>query len=118
MSRLLIVEDNPLNQKLLARYLAALGYEVLVAASTAEADLLVAQAPPALVLLDVSLPGEDGLTWLRRRRASGDTWPAVAVTAHALIGDRETALAAGCIGYLAKPISLKALRAMVEALVT
>ena len=116
MRRLLVVEDNALNQKLLARFLSSLGYEVLVAGSTEEADRLLVGDPPALVLLDVSLPGEDGLTWLRRRRAGGDTWPAMAVTAHALPGDREAALAAGCIDYLAKPIGLKALRAAVEAL--
>jgi len=113
MSRILVIEDNALNQKLLVRFLSALGYEIAVAATTSEADAVVDAEAPTLVLLDFSLPGEDGLTWLRRRRARGDIWPAVAVTAHALRGDREAALAAGCDGYLAKPIALDELQALV-----
>lgn len=114
MSRLLVVEDNALNQKLLVRFLGSLGHAVSVAADTSEADRALLAGAFDLVLLDVSLPGEDGLTWLRRQRAAGARWPAVAVTAHALTGDREAALAAGCEDYLAKPIGLRELQAVVE----
>lgn len=113
MSRLLVVEDNDLNQKLMERFLGSLGYEVLVATDSGEADRAVAAGAVDLVLLDVSLPGEDGLSWIRRHRSHGAAWPTVAVTAHALHGHREAALAAGCDDYLAKPIGLQELEDLV-----
>lgn len=104
----LVVEDNPLNRKLLVRLLEAKGYRVAQAASTREAEArLGAGEPPALVLMDVSLPGEDGLALVRRMRAGAHARvPVIAVTAHAMPGDRERALAAGCEDYVTKPVEL------------
>jgi CheY-like chemotaxis protein len=106
----LVVEDNAVNQKLVVRYLTAKGFRVVSANNAEEADAAFGAEKPALVLVDVSLPGEDGLSWVRRIRASGDTQlPMVALTAHALPADRERALAAGCTDYVSKPVELKLL---------
>jgi len=111
----LVLEDNLTNQKLLVKYLTAKGYRVVSASTTKEADVLFGAEKPALVLVDVSLPGEDGLSWVRRIREGGElTVPMVAITAHALPADRERALAAGCADCLTKPLELKTLLRVVE----
>lgn len=116
--RVLIVEDNALNQKLLVRFLRARGFELQTAATTAEAEASLRRAPAALILMDVSLPGEDGLSFVRRLRQGAilgcEQVPVVAITAHALITDREAALAAGCQGHLTKPVDLRQVEAVVR----
>lgn len=109
----LLIEDNPVNQKLVTRYLTAKGYRVEGASNTAEADAGLAGGP-GLVLVDVSLPGEDGLAWVERARQAGATMPMVALTAHVLPADRDRAIASGCQEFLTKPIELKRLVMLVE----
>jgi CheY-like chemotaxis protein len=108
MARILLVEDEPDNRDLVRLTLEATGHEV-AATATAEEGLARAHAEPFdLVLLDLSLPGEfDGFEAARRLRADRrfDRLPIVALTAHAMRGDRERALAAGCDDYISKPIA-------------
>ena len=107
--RILIIEDNPMNLELAADLLEAVGYPV-ARATTAEQGIQEAQAdPPALILMDVSLAGMDGLTATRILRQAEPTKaiPIVALTAHAMTGDEEKALAAGCNGYITKPIDTR-----------
>ncbi len=106
---ILLVEDNEANSVLATAVLEREGFQVEVAASAAEAlDLLYARDFD-LVLMDVQLPGEDGLTFTRRLKSHADTasLPIVALTAHAMAGDRERALEAGCLGYVSKPIDTR-----------
>lgn len=111
----LVLEDNAINQKLVVRFLGAKGYRVIGASSTEEADAVLKTETPGLILVDVSLPGEDGLSWVRRiRRGEGPRIPTVAVTAHALPQDRDRALAAGCEDFITKPIDLKMLLRLTE----
>jgi CheY-like chemotaxis protein len=108
---ILAVEDNPLNAKLLRDLLRSRGYEVAEAAS-AEAGLEMARSRrPALILMDIHLPGMDGISALRELKADPDTReiPVVAVTASAMPMERREILAAGFDGYQAKPLSVKAL---------
>lgn len=118
----LIVEDNALNQKLLARFLSSRGFPVLLAGSTAEAEAILRREGPRLILMDVSLPGEDGLSFVRRLRAGAvpgsAAVPVVAITAHALAADREHALDSGCQDHLTKPVDLRQVEAVVRAFVT
>ncbi len=111
--RVLVVEDNAMNQKLVSRFLEAKGFVTFLSGSTAEAEQWLASQRADLILMDVSLPGEDGLSLVRRLRASASPRvPIIAVTAHAMPGDRELALGAGCDDYLAKPIELSELLAL------
>jgi CheY-like chemotaxis protein len=106
---ILVVEDNEANQLLACSVLEREGYRVHVAASAREAVERMAANQPDLILMDVQLPGEDGLVLTRRLKADPMTAmiPIVALTAHAMVGDREEALAAGCVGYIAKPINTR-----------
>jgi CheY-like chemotaxis protein len=106
---ILIVEDNEANQLLASSVLEREGYRVEVAASAREAVERLASNQPDLILMDVQLPGEDGLALTRRLKTDPKTAmiPIVALTAHAMVGDREEALAAGCAGYIAKPINTR-----------
>jgi two-component system, cell cycle response regulator DivK len=108
---ILIVEDNEANQLLASSVLVRDGYRVELAASAKEAVERLATNQPDLILMDVQLPGEDGLGLTRRLKADPKTAmiPIVALTAHAMVGDREVALAAGCVGYIAKPINTRTL---------
>jgi CheY-like chemotaxis protein len=112
----LVVEDNERNMKLVRDVLGARGYETLAAASGEEAVALATAHAPELVLMDVRLPGIDGVEALRRLRDDERTAsiPVVAVTAQAMHGDRERFLAAGFDGYLAKPVDVRELVAEVE----
>src|ERR1700694_5821242 len=106
LSTILLVEDTLANRALAVKLLRAAGHEVIEAADGA-AGIAAAQAKrPDLVLMDLSLPGLDGWEALRQLRADGRTrdLPIVALTAHAMAGTREEALAAGFDGYLSKPI--------------
>jgi CheY-like chemotaxis protein len=106
---ILVVEDNEANQLLASAVLELAGYQVELAASAREAMERLAANQPDLILMDVQLPGEDGLGLTRRLKADPKTAmiPIVALTAHAMVGDREQALAAGCAGYIAKPINTR-----------
>lgn len=105
-SRILVVEDNEANQMLVRAVLELEGYAVDLAGSAPEALERLQGATPDLILMDVQLPGEDGLSLTRQLKAQPSTAPipVVALTAHAMRGDREQAMAAGCVGYIAKPI--------------
>jgi CheY-like chemotaxis protein len=115
--RILVVEDNERNLKLVRDVLRYAGYEVVEARSGEQAVVLAERQPPDLVLMDLQLPKMDGAEALRRLRAGPGTGriPVVAVTAFAMKDDRERALAAGFDGYLEKPISVRALPGQVRA---
>jgi two-component system cell cycle response regulator DivK len=107
---ILIVEDNERNLKLLRDVLEYAGYDVRVARTAEDGITLAVSEPPDLVLMDLQLPGIDGMEALRRLRESPRTAdiPVVAVTAQAMKQDREKALNAGFNGYVEKPISVRA----------
>jgi two-component system, cell cycle response regulator DivK len=107
---ILVVEDNERNLKLLRDVLEYAGYDVRVARTAEDGITLAVSEPPDLVLMDLQLPGIDGMEALRRLRESPGTAdiPVVAVTAQAMKQDRERALDAGFNGYLEKPISVRA----------
>ena len=115
---ILVVEDNPLNMKLVRDVLLASGYEV-VGTTTAEEGLEVArQRAPALVVMDIQLPGMDGITALRELRKDPSTRaiPVMAVTASVMQSERQEVMAAGFDGYQSKPLSVKDLLAEVRKL--
>lgn len=110
---ILIVDDNPSNTKLLAFLLQAKGYEVRTAANADEALAAIADRHPRLILMDIQLPGMDGLTLTRQLKADPATQgiSIIAATAYAMKGDEARALAAGCDGYITKPIDTRQLPA-------
>lgn len=105
MARILVVEDNPTNMKLAVLLLERDGHEVMQASDAEEGMLLARTQLPTLILMDVQLPGMDGLTATRLLKADAATQDIriVALTAFAMSGDREKIEAAGCDGYIAKP---------------
>lgn len=107
MKKILIVEDNEQNRYLMEYMLEQNGYSVVLACTGSQAVAMVAQEKPDLILMDIQLPDIDGLEVTRRIRATetNDNIPIVAVTSFATSGDREKALAAGCNGYIEKPIN-------------
>ena len=109
--KILVVEDNPLNLELTADILGAAGYTVLRAENAERGIALARSENPALILMDISLPGMDGLSAVEVLREETETReiPVVALTAHAMKGDEERALVAGCSGYITKPIDTRAL---------
>ena len=109
--RILVVEDNPKNLKLVRDVLRYSGYEVIEATSGEDGVALAVSEQPDLILMDLQLPGIDGAEALRRIRASERTRgvPVVAVTAFAMDHDRELAFASGFTGYVEKPISVRRL---------
>lgn len=107
--KILIIEDNPLNMALTTELLEAAGY-VLLQAEDAEAGIVVARAElPALILMDIALPGMDGLcaTRLLTQDPRTQTIPIIALTAHAMKGDETKVREAGCVGYIAKPLDTR-----------
>jgi len=110
-SRILVVEDNPDNRILITDVLTSLDYEVIVAVDGEEGVAKAGAEKPDLILMDLSLPQMDG--WTATRHIKAD--PAlkhikvIALTAHAMVGDREKALEAGCDDYVSKPIDLREL---------
>ena len=114
----LVVEDNALNLKLVRDVLGHAGYRVLEACDAERGIELAAAEGPDLILMDVELPGIDGVEALRRLRADSETSsiPVVALTALAMKEDRERFLAAGFDGYLEKPVSVPELPGQVAAL--
>lgn len=117
MRRILLVEDNEMNRDMLSRRLRRSGFEVDVAIDGEQA-LRRAESGPDLVLMDLSLPGIDGweATRLLKRGATTRHLPVIALTAHAMSGDREKALAAGCDDFDTKPVDLPRLLAKIAAL--
>src|SRR3954463_16013771 len=114
--RVLVVEDNDKNMKLFRDVLQATGYDTLEASTGEDAVELALVHAPALVLMDVQLPGMDGVEALARMRREERTAsvPVIALTAQAMHGDRERFLAAGFDGYLSKPIDVVELLRTVE----
>lgn len=108
MPKILLVEDNEMNRDMLSRRLTRRGYEVVIAVDGQEGLNLATSAAPDLILMDMSLPIIDG--WEATRRIKADAAiaaiPVIALTAHAMSGDREQALGAGCDDYDTKPIEL------------
>lgn len=106
---ILIIEDNPLNLELTRDLLEAAGFSVLTAEAAEEGVQLARRMHPDLVLMDISLPGMDGLEATRALKSDPVTGsiPVLALTAHAMKGDEERAHDAGCAGYLTKPIDTR-----------
>jgi len=113
---ILIVEDNEANQLLASAVLEREGYKVEVASSSGEALDRLKRRAPDLILMDVQLPGIDGLSLTRLLKADERTAsiPVVALTALAMRGDRERSLDAGCAGYISKPIDTRTFAAEVR----
>ena len=109
--RILVVEDNPDNRILITDVLTSLDYEVLVAVDGEEGVAKAEAELPDLILMDLSLPHMDGWTATKHIKSNADLGhiPVIALTAHAMVGDRERALEAGCDDYVSKPIDLKEL---------
>jgi CheY-like chemotaxis protein len=104
--KILLVEDNAVNRRLAGFILRSQGYQVSEATSAQEAFEMLKNDPPDLIVMDIQLPGMDGLEitkTLKQQPATADI-PVIAVTSYAMKGDREKALAAGCSGYVTKPI--------------
>jgi two-component system cell cycle response regulator DivK len=117
---ILVVEDNPKNLKLLRDVLHFSGYEVIEASSGEDGVRLAAQRQPDLILMDLQLPGIDGVEALRQIRTNNGSGAVlvVAVTAFAMNEDRDRAFAAGFDGYLQKPISVRGLQQQVHDFLT
>ena len=118
MSKLLPVEDNEMNRDMLSRRLLRRGYEVVIAVDGEEGVNLAQSENPDLVLMDMSLPVVDGWEATRRLKAARETAsiPILALTAHAMSGDRDKALEAGCDEYDTKPIEFSRLLGKIEIL--
>ncbi|WP_199338817.1 response regulator [Nostoc sp. FACHB-145] len=114
---ILLAEDNPANIDTFSAYLTSCGFRLIVATNGQEA-INLAQQQPDLILMDIQMPGMDGLEAIRQIRADCTLTnvPIIAVTALAMAGDRDKCLAAGATDYLAKPVSLKQLKTMIQQL--
>jgi CheY-like chemotaxis protein len=118
MPRVLLVEDNEMNRDMLSRRLQKRGFDVTIAVDGREGIDKALAEPYDLILMDISLPEIDGWTATRRLRTSPQTerTPIIALTAHAMAGDRQKALEAGCDDYDTKPIELDRLLGKMNAL--
>jgi CheY-like chemotaxis protein len=118
LSKILIVEDNEMLQEILSERLSFRGFEVTIASDGERALAIIQREQPDLILMDMSLPILDGWEATRRLKANPDTQhiPVIALTAHALSGDREKSLAAGCDDYEAKPVNFARLLKKMNAL--
>ena len=118
MSTILLVEDNEMNRDMLSRRLERKGYSLIIAVDGGEGIAKAHSEKPDLILMDMSLPVVDGWEATQQLKAAPDTQqiPIIALTAHAMSGDREKALAAGCNDYDTKPIELPRLLEKIEAL--
>jgi CheY-like chemotaxis protein len=107
--RILVVDDNPLNIKLVADVLGSEGFTVERAQDAQQAQAILKHSLPDLILMDIALPGMDGLTLTRLLKADArlSHIPVVALTASAMKGDDKKAFAAGCAGYITKPIDTR-----------
>lgn len=118
MARILLVEDNEMNSDMLSRRLQRRGYEVVVAVDGEQGVAMARSEAPDLILMDMSLPVLDGWEATRQIKAVPETQaiPVIALTSHAMKGDRERALAAGCDDYDIKPIEFQRLLDKIQAL--
>lgn len=114
---ILVVDDNPINLKLIRVLLAGEGYDVRAALDAEEAVVILQSFRPRLILMDLQLPGMDGYEFTRRLKAEPETRDIVifAVTSYAMKGDEQRALDAGCDGYMSKPIDTEALPRIIAA---
>jgi len=112
----LIVEDNEKNRKLMRVVLKAKGYTILEAGTGEEAMSLLQEQKPDIILMDIQLPGIDGLTLIKQIKEDASTGeiPIIAVTAYAMKGDEQRILATGCDGYISKPVNTRELPLTVE----
>ena len=120
MAKILLVEDNEMNWDMLSRRLGRRGYDVVVAVDGEQGVSMSRSEGPDLILMDMSLPIIDGWEATRRIKAEPQTShiPVIALTAHAMVGDREKALEAGCDDYDTKPIEFPRLMEKIEAALT
>jgi CheY-like chemotaxis protein len=120
MVKILLVEDNEMNRDMLSRRLIRKGYQVVMAVDGQDGVEQAHSTAPDLILMDMSLPVIDGWEATRQLKSADSTQgiPIIALTAHAMSGDREKALAAGCDDYDTKPVDLPQLLAKIEALLT
>lgn len=118
MTKILLVEDNEMNRDMLSRRLTRKGYDVVFAVDGAQGLSMTCSENPDLILMDMSLPVIDGWEATRQLKVNPQTQkiPVIALTAHAMSGDREKALTAGCDEYDTKPIELPRLIAKIETL--
>jgi len=118
MAKILVVEDNEMNRDMLTRRLQRRGYEVVIAVDGAEGLAMAQSESPALVLMDISLPVLDGWEATRRLKMAPETKsiPVIALTAHAMSGDRERCIEAGCDDFDTKPVEIARLVGKIEAL--
>jgi two-component system cell cycle response regulator DivK len=118
MSRILLVEDNEINRDMLSRRLRRRGFEVAIAIDGEEATQQVTSMLPDLILMDMSLPLKDGYVCTRELKQGATTReiPIIALTAHAMEGDRQRCLEAGCDDYETKPVDLSRLLCKIESL--
>jgi len=116
MTKILLVEDNEMNRDMLVRRLTRRKYEVVVALDGAQGVKQAQAELPDLILMDLSLPVMDGWEATRRLKTNPDTQhiPVIALTAHAVVGDRERALEVGCDEYESKPVNMARLLAKIE----
>ena len=116
MKKILVVEDNQINMYLCCRILRSSGYEVIEARNGEEGVELAIKERPDLIIMDIQLPGIDGLETTKRIRESkaDSKVPIIALTSYAMAGDRKRALKAGCTGYIEKPINPETFIAEIE----
>ena len=117
MAVILIAEDDPMNRDMIGRYLQLAGYQVITATDGEQAVAMAEAELPALILMDLGLPVLSGWDATRQLRMAPETRaiPIIALTAYALVGDREKALAAGCNDYETKPINFSRLQMKIQA---
>ena len=118
MPTILLVEDNEMNRDMLTRRLERKGFDVLIAVDGDEALRAFQASKFDLVLMDINLPGRDGYQLTRELKSNPRTAgvPVIALTAHAMVGDREKSIAAGCDEYDTKPVDLPRLLGKIQAL--
>ncbi len=118
MPKILLVEDNEMNRDMLSRRLERRGYQVVIAVDGEQGVAMAQSEAPDLILLDMSLPGLDGWEAARRLKAAAETHaiPIIGLTAHAMVGDREKAIEAGCDDYDTKPVEFQRLLEKIDAL--
>ena len=118
MPKILLVEDNEMNRDMLSRRLERRGYQVVIAVDGEQGVAMAQSEAPDLILLDMSLPVLSGWEAARRLKAAPETQaiPVIALTAHAMVGDREKAIAAGCDDYDTKPVEFQRLLEKIEAI--
>jgi two-component system, cell cycle response regulator DivK len=120
MAKILLVEDNEMNRDMLSRRLERRGYQVIIAVDGEEGSRLAHLEKPDLILMDMSLPVLDGWEVTRQLKAAPQTRsiPIIALTAHAMAGDREKALEAGCDDYDTKPVEMSRLLTKIQLLLS